>query len=213
MYTLPPPPVTRNFGGTMEPNNIQLSKPPSCIFTFSLLIIISWQLISPLSLLIFDIVSAQTVKKLFLSFPFAITFTTSALLAFFLYSHFIPIFTNYNTNEAAYKKALKSIKKYESLLIVIPIIVSFAIPFILTSFTAEYNNKNIFNAVLMFSVGSCFLFALFFYVFFIQNFEKWLHIIPLHNDFKGMPLKIRSVLTAFFSFTGTILIALVFGNI
>ena len=150
----------------------------------------------------------QTLKKLFLSLPFVITFITSAFIAFFLYSHFIPIFVNYNTNEAAYKKALKSIKKYESLLIVIPVIASFAIPFILTSFAAEYNNKDVFNAVLMFSVGSCFLFALFFYVFFIQNFEKWLHLIPLHNDFKGMPLKIRSVLTAFFSFTGTITIAL-----
>lgn len=206
MYT--PPHTHRNFGGTMESNNIQLSKPPICIFIFSLLIVISWQLVSPLSLLIFDIVPPQTLKKLFLSLPFVITFITSAFIAFFLYSHFIPIFVNYNTNEAAYKKALKSIKKYESLLIVIPVIASFAIPFILTSFAAEYNNKDVFNAVLMFSVGSCFLFALFFYVFFIQNFEKWLHLIPLHNDFKGMPLKIRSVLTAFFSFTGTITIAL-----
>ena len=208
VYTAPPPYTHRNFGGTMESNNIQLSKPPICIFTFSLLIVISWQLVSPLSLLIFDIVPPQTLKKLFLSLPFVITFITSAFIAFFLYSHFIPIFVNYNTNEAAYKKALKSIKKYESLLIVIPVIASFAIPFILTSFAAEYNNKDVFNAVLMFSVGSCFLFALFFYVFFIQNFEKWLHLIPLHNDFKGMPLKIRSVLTAFFSFTGTITIAL-----
>ena len=204
VYTAPP----RNFGGTMEPNNIQLSKPPGCIFIFSLLIVISWQLVSPLCLLIFDILPTQTVKKLFLSLPFAITCTASGLIAFFLYSHFIPIFANYNTDEAAYKKALKSIKKYESLLIVIPVVASFVIPFTLTSFAAEYNNKDVFNAVLMFSVGNCFLFALFFYVFFIQNFEKWLHIIPLHNDFKGMPLKIRSVLTAFFSFTGTILIAL-----
>ena len=38
----------------------------------------------------------------------------------------------------------------------IPVIASFAIPFILTSFAAEYNNKDVFNAVLMFSVGSCF---------------------------------------------------------
>ena len=192
----------------MKPYNIQLSKPPARIFIFSLLIFISWQLVFPLSLLIFDILPANVIKKLFLSFPFAITVIISALIAFLLYSHFIPVFANYNADEDAYKKALKSIKKYESLLIVSPILVSFSVPFILTAFAAEYSNKDVFNAVLMFSVGNCFLFALFFYVFFIQNFEKWLHIIPLHIDFKGMPLKIRSVLTAFFSFTGTILIAL-----
>lgn len=109
----------------------------------------------------------------------------------------------------AYIKAAKSIKRYESLLVVLPIVnVLFLMPAVLYMQAPEYRHTDTFVALYMFGIGNCFLFTVFFYVFFIQQFEKWIHVIPLHSTIRGMPSKIRSVLTAFFSFTGTLLTAL-----
>ena len=162
-----------------------------------------------MGLFIFGILPIDAFKKIFLNIlPFVIC-TVTFIFAYILHKSFANIFMQYHQNDEAYKKALKSIKKYQSLLILTPVLCAIAIPYLFVFIRApEYYRTDVFTAILLFSLGSCFLFALFFYVFFIQNFEKWLHPIPLHEDFKGMPLKIRSVLTAFFSFTGTILIAL-----
>lgn len=190
-------------------SNPVLAKPPKRIFVFSSLILTSWQIVLILGLFVFGILPIEALKKIFLNACPLIVFAATCIFAYILHSSFTKIFMQYHQNDAAYKKALKSIKKYQSLLIVSPVVTAYAVPYLFVFIGApEYYRTDVFTAILLFSLGSCFLFALFFYVFFIQNFEKWLHPIPLHKDFKGMPLKIRSVLTAFFSFTGTILIAL-----
>ena len=202
---------TENFKIALAENKSGggVSKPPKRIFIFSSLIFTSWQIVLVLGLFIFGILPIDAFKKIFLNIlPFVIC-TVTFIFAYILHKSFANIFMQYHQNDAAYKKALKSIKKYQSLLILTPVLCAIAIPYLFVFIRApEYYRTDVFTAILLFSLGSCFLFALFFYVFFIQNFEKWLHPIPLHEDFKGMPLKIRSVLTAFFSFTGTILIAL-----
>ena len=186
-----------------------LSAPPIRIFLFSALSITSWQIAFMLGTLIFGVLPFEGWKKMLSGFPALSLFIVTCAITYILFKYVTDILTAYNQNESSYIRALKTIKLYETLLIIIPILSSFAIPIILISFRIpEYKNTHTFTALIMFAVGNCFLFALFFYVMFIQNFEKWLHIIPLHSDFKGMPSKIRSVLTAFFSFTGTILVSL-----
>ncbi|MGP1594179.1 MAG: methyl-accepting chemotaxis protein [Treponema sp.] len=197
------------LSGTNEKKWEKLSAPPLHVLLFSLFIFLSWQLMLPVIVLIFNIIPLTAVKKLFFTLPFICAAAATGLFAYFLHTYFVGIFMRYDQDEAAYTAALKSIKKYQTLLIIVPVVYSFLLPYIITVFTAaEYLNTDTFSALLMLSVGTCFLFALFCYVLFLQNFEKWIHSIPLHPDFKGMPLKVRSVLTAFFSFTGTILIAL-----
>ncbi|MGP1577031.1 MAG: methyl-accepting chemotaxis protein [Treponema sp.] len=187
----------------------KLGDPPLRILIFSLLIFLSWQCILPIIIMVFDIIPFAAVTKLFFTLSFAGMIIATGLLDYFLYKYFIGILMNYDQDETSYITALKSIKKYQTLLIIIPVSWSFILPYILTAVNAaEYRHTDTFIALLMLSVGTCFLFALFCYVLFLQNFEKHLHIIPLHQDFKGMPIKVRFVLTAFFSFTGTILIAL-----
>jgi len=186
-----------------------LDTPPKRIFIFSSLVCTGWQITFAMGTLLFGILPVEVFREIFLSVPAACIFLCTFAIACVLHKRFTGIFMNFNADEDAYITALKSMKKYQSLLILIPVACTFIIPHILILLCApEYRGTAEVTALSMFSVGNCFLFALFFYVFFIQNFEKWLHPIPLHPDYKGMSLKIRSVLTAFFSFTGTITLAL-----
>ena len=187
----------------------QLPLPPARIFIFSALIMTVWQISVVLGTRMFDVISPEIWRTLFISIPAVVAIAVSIIFSYVLFKYVINILMNYHQNEKMYKQALKWIKLYETLLIIIPVIFCLIFPSILIKIQApEYGGTNISTVLAMFSTGNCFLFALLFYVMFIQGFERWLQVIPLHADFKGMPLKIRSVLTAFFSFMGTLLLAL-----
>lgn len=187
----------------------QLPSPPARIFIFSTLIMTVWQISVAVGAGIFRVIPYELWKKLFISVPVGAALAVSIVFIHILFKYVTNILMNYHQSEEMYKRALKWIKLYEALLIVIPVVFCLILPAVLIAVQApEYWGTNIATVLAMFSTGNCFLFALFFYVLFIQGFERWLKIVPLHADFRGMPLKIRSVLTAFFSFTGTLLIAL-----
>ena len=186
-----------------------LTPPPNQIFVFSVLIMTVWQISFAAGTYLFNVIPPALWKKLFIGVPTVGTFAAAIILIYILFKFVTTILMNYHQNDEIYKQALKWIKLYETLLIVMPVVFCIIFPIVLITVQApEYHGTNVATALGMFSAGNCFLFALIFYVMFIQRFERWLRIIPLHSDFKGMPLKIRSVLTAFFSFTGTLLIAL-----
>lgn len=187
----------------------KLQSPPAHIFIFSTLIMTVWQISVAVGTGIFGVLPSEIWRKLFISVPAVTALAAAIIFIYILFKYVTNILMNYHQNEETYKQALKWIKLYETLLIIIPVIFSLVFPIILLAIQApEYRRTNIYTVLAMFSAGNCFLFALIFYVMFIQSFERWLRIIPLHADFRGMPLKIRSVLTAFFSFTGTLLLAL-----
>ena len=182
---------------------------PLHVFILSALIMSTWHISFAIGAAFFNIISSELWNKLFISVPAVGTPIAAILIAYGLFKYSSGIFMSYHHDEEAYTKALKTIKLYETLLIIVPVLFAIAHPFILIDLHApEYRHTSVFSALLMFSIGNCFLFALVFYVFFIQSFEKCLHVIPLNSEFRGMPLKVRSVLTAFFSFSGSTLIAL-----
>ena len=53
------------------------------------------------------------------------------------------------------------------------------------------------------SIGSVFLFALTFYITFLQQYEASLHRLPYSEKYKSMSLEVRSGLVTFFSSVGT----------
>ena len=206
--------LSSHFSGTQDNTEkvtpqTHLTPPPNQIFVFSTLIMTVWQISFAAGTYLFNVIPPALWKKIFIGVPTVGVFILAIILIYILFKYVINILMNYHQNEEAYEHALKWIKLYETLLIVMPVVFCLIFPIILIAIQApEYHGTKIATALAMFSAGNCFLFALIFYVMFIQGFERWLQIIPLHSDFRGMPLKIRSVLTAFFSFTGTLLIAL-----
>ena len=187
---------------------IELKKPPRCVLGFSLLIMVGWCIPFVCGLLFFGILSFEVTTKLFCNALGLVLFAGFFLITYLLYVHFISIFLNYHRDEAAYRKALKAIKQYETVLIIIPVLFSALFPFILTYvYMREAMHTALYTAVLMFSVGHCFLYSLLFYVLFLQRFEKWIFHIPLHYSFRGMPLRVRSVLTSFFGCAGMLLVS------
>ena len=182
---------------------ITLKKPPRCVLCFSLLVMVGWCIPFVCGSVLFGILSFEVMTKLFFNVLGLVLFAGFALITYLLYVHFIGIFLNYHRDEAAYQKALKAVKQYETILIIIPVVFSVLFPSILTYvYMREAMHTALSAAVLMFSIGQCFLYSLLFYVLFLQQFEKWLLYIPLHYSFKGMPLRVRSVLTSFFGSAG-----------
>ncbi|MGP1530300.1 MAG: methyl-accepting chemotaxis protein [Treponema sp.] len=188
---------------------IALERPPQRVLFFSLLIMVGWCIPFVGGVWFFGILPFEVVTHLFCNVLGVVLFCGFSFITYLLYRHFIAIFLNYHCDEAAYKKALKAIKQYETVLIIIPVLFSAFFPSILISVHMhEAMHTPLFVAVLMFSVGHCFLYSLLFYVLFIQQFEKWIVCIPLHYSFKGMPLRVRSVLTGFFGCAGMLLVVL-----
>ena len=187
----------------------QLANPPSRIFMLSLAIFMVWKIPFIYGMPLFGILHFSDIRSIFHTPLYMIVVLLTAGIVYLLYSTTTKTCMNYHCDRAAYFHALKTIKRYESLLILFPVVEAIAVPFAMVALYApQYLHTDTFTALMLFSLGNCFLFALFFYVFFIQNFEEWLHIIPLHKDYRSMPYRVRTVLTVFFSFAGTIQIAI-----
>ncbi len=188
---------------------LELEPPPPRILVFMTAILVAWQVMLMAGAFIFGLLPQEAFVKVFFSVPAAFAFIVTIAAAVLIYKHFMAIFVDFNKGQEEYFHALKSIKVMQLALIVFPILCSIAFPSIVVAIRIpEYHGTYTMTAIMMFAIGNCFLFSLLFYIFFIQAFEPWLHVVPLHEDFQGMPFKTRSVLTAFFSFTGTALVAL-----
>ena len=188
---------------------LELDPPPTRILIYITAILVAWQPTHLLGTFIFGLLPQDAFVKLFFSVPAALVFVATIAVAILIYKHFMAIFIDFNKGQEEYFHALKSIKTLQMTLIAVPVLCSFIFPSILFAIRLpEYRGTYTTTSVMMFAIGNCFLFSLLFYIFFIQSFEPWLHIVPLHEDYQGMPFKTRSVLTAFFSFAGTALVAL-----
>ena len=121
-------------------------------------------------------------RKIFLNILPLVICAVTFVCAYILHKSFANIFMQYHQNDEAYKKALKSIKKYQSLLILTPVVCAVAISYLFVFIRApEYYRTDVFTAILLFSLGSSFFFALFFYVFFIySHLEKRIFIMKIH---------------------------------
>ena len=189
-------------------SNTPLSSPPPQVLILSILIATAWQIFFTAGVGLFGIFPAALWTKLFLSIPAFAVFIILSIAVFILFRMLTNVLMNYHHNDQTYINALKRLKQYENFLIVLPIAVSASYPSVLITLTAPENHyRSLIPAATMFSTGTCFLFTLLFYILFIPQVEQWLHVIPLHTHYRGMPLKTRSVLTSFFSSSGTILLA------
>ncbi len=123
------------------------------------------------------------------------------------YYYFTNIIRTYDGTEESLVKASKASIWYTKISIIVPIILNaiFVVWIIKTDIVSRGGGRRI--AMAFCAAGSTFLLALFFYILFAQNYEKWQKFLPLRSEFQGMSLVVKSVLVAFFTTSGTMLVA------
>ncbi len=110
--------------------------------------------------------------------------------------------SRYDGSEEQIDSCNKFVKKFVMLTM---IIASLNGPFVALLVTIACKIKNIkcmTGGVYLVSTGSVCLFALFFYICFLQNLEKNLWQLPFLKKYKSMSLPLRSILVTFFGCAG-----------
>ena len=137
-------------------------------------------------------------------FYFWVTFTFPT----FGYFYFTRIVRKYDGSEKSFVRASKIAALYSKVTIICPIVLNFifAIWIELTDLVPS-DISGVKLAFVLCSLGSTFLTSLFFYILFLQTYEKWQSFLPLRAKYQGMSITLRSVLVGFFSISGTAFVA------
>ena len=184
-----------------------LIKPlPAKVFRYLTLVYIGPMVCSILFMFSFKMFTPLEVLRMY-STPIALI--TTALLGLFIW--FIcfrmnRILARYDGSPEAIAKTNKSAKSFE-----MTVMLSGTINGVLCWLVVRKAAKicGIFCdevPLLLLLNGSVFLFALFFYICFLQNFEKNLYMLPFTLEYKSMSLAIRSILVTFFGCFGIVLL-------
>ena len=181
-------------------------KPPVRVMVFSFLEYVSPVLGFLLQLLIGGYYDLPTTMAIFKAPVFLAYFALLLILPFILHSVFINKIRSYDGSEETLVKASKASYLYTKISIYIPVLFCILFPLLLclTNILPEDPTRK--TAVVFCSVSSVFLLALFFYILYLQSYEKWQKFLPLRAEYKGMSLIVRSVLVAIFAISGTVMI-------
>ena len=121
--------------------------------------------------------------------------------------YFTNIIRSYDGTEETLVKANKASLLYTKLSIIVPVLLNvlFVVWIIKTDIVSRGGGRRI--AMAFCATGSTFLLALFFYIIFLQSYERWQKFLPLRAEFQGMSLSARTMFVAFFTISGTMLVA------
>ncbi len=100
----------------------------------------------------------------------------------------------------------KAAKRFQTLTLVSALLNAFASALIVKS---SLTSKNVFvDEAPLYTVccGDVFLISAAFYILFLQNFERSLHVLPFREEFKSMSLIVRTLLISCFTATGFLLV-------
>ncbi|MCQ2611689.1 MAG: methyl-accepting chemotaxis protein [Treponema sp.] len=108
----------------------------------------------------------------------------------------------YDGSEEKLHRMNKAAKRYESFTLIMGAVGGFIYSFI---FSISFKTAGVefrFLPVFLGCVGCNYLFALFFYILFMQNFENNLQTLPFRSEYKSLPLTVRAVFVTFFGIAG-----------
>lgn len=111
-------------------------------------------------------------------------------------------------NEGGISKINRLVSVYPRLSILLPIILGISFSFFVSMGLKSSGSSIITSAVYTSSVGSTFVFGLFFYVFFIEKFEEYLKWLPLTGKNLSLKFSVRNISVSVFSLLGTVLLIL-----
>ena len=148
------------------------------------------------SFLTMEYFKVLTFKEIFIAFWQPIPIVLSLLLIaclIYCYVHTTKKILHYDGSKESIIKTNKTIKKFEVLSILCAVLngpmVSAIIAYACHRAGIEFDTVPVF-LISMAGVG---LFATFFYICFLQNFEKSMSMVPYSKEFESLPLNVRSV--------------------
>ncbi|MCR4741666.1 MAG: hypothetical protein K5866_02175 [Treponema sp.] len=138
--------------------------------------------------------------------PFGILGLLTVLIyVIFIYKYFIKQIRTFEGSEESIVKCNKKAKAFETVALVSAVFNSYVTTMVV-KWACNYKHVHMeFLPFLTSCIGSVFLFSLFFYICFMQNFEKHLYSLPFRAEFKSMSLSVRGALVTFFGVSGTFL--------
>lgn len=182
--------------------------PPKKVLIFNWLIYVSPLVMFLLNVTFFGSLTREQAFQFFINPLFLVLVVFLNVFPFILYKYFITIIAHYDGSEESLIKANKKALLYTKLSTFIPIFLNVILGLLLLiGYTGE-KTYLISLSIIYQSLGCVFLYSLFFYVLFLQNFEKYLHFLPLREEFLSMNIKTRSILVAFFAITGSLFVCI-----
>lgn len=148
-----------------------------------------------------------TVIKLCEGGYFVFYFWFALIVPFVLYFYFVDKIRSYDGSEESLIKASKASYAYTKISIYIPIGINLIFVLWIAFSNIVPTSGGVGLALVFCALSSTFLLALFFYIFYLQSYEKWQKFLPLRPEYQGMSLIVRSVLVGFFAISGTLFVA------
>ena len=181
---------------------------PTKVFVYYLFIYLGPMICSIFFMLYFKMFTFGEVFKMY-SHPMAIIPTVLLVVLLILWFKYIQnALANYDGTEEAIAVTSKAAKRFE-MVAMLGGVINGTICWLIVVKVAELTGVPCEKIpVLLLLNGSVCLFALFFYICFLQNFEKNLSLLPFSAEYKSMSLSIRSILVTFFGCTGIILLVI-----
>lgn len=126
---------------------------------------------------------------------------TTLSVPILLYRNCIPIIKNWNSEDDGINRANKALAVYSITSIIVPFLLSVTVPTIALLWIGVQDWAK-FVATGLAAMGSMFFVSLFFYVVWLQRFEKYVKFLPLEKKHITMSYTGRGVAVGFALFTG-----------
>ena len=181
---------------------------PTKVFVYFTLMYIGPMICSTFFMFFFKMLTPFEYFKMY-STPTAII-PTIGLIAFiiFLCKYIQKALESYDGTEESVRRTNKAAKKFETIGMITAALNGTICWLIVIPAAAKTNIQCEKIPILLLLNGSVFLFALFFYICFLQNFEKNLSLLPFSVEYKSMSLSVRSILVTFFGCSGIVLMTI-----
>lgn len=128
------------------------------------------------------------------------------LYTFFVKRHFFKILYSYDGSPESIDLCNRKAKAFTTITLLSAVLNSGLVALTVKAAVVTVKVYMDFRGFLVCSFGSVFLFALVFYITFLQVYEKHLYLLPFRSEYKSMSLTVRSVLVSFFSSAGSFLL-------
>ncbi|MBP5403241.1 MAG: hypothetical protein J6Y36_08805 [Treponema sp.] len=181
---------------------------PTKVFVYLLMMYIGPMICSTFFMFFFKMFTVMEYLRMYSTLT--AIFPTICLVVFILllYKYIQNALARYDGTEESVRKTNKAVKRFE-MIAMITATVNGTICWLIVGSVAVRTGVHFEKfPVLLLLNGSVCLFALFFYICFLQNFEKNLSDLPFSAEYKSMSLSLRSILVTFFGCAGIVLLVI-----